>query len=52
MEDVFLPVCLIRDSPVVVEAAYDVHLIRFEARLYPERASGPALTGETVADGH
>jgi hypothetical protein len=51
MEDVLLPVCLVRDSRVVAEATYDLHLIRFEARLHPEGASGPTLTGKAVTDG-
>jgi hypothetical protein len=51
MEDVLLPVCLVRGSRVVAEATDDLHLIRFEARLHPERASGPALAGKAVTDG-
>ena len=51
MEDVLLPVCLVRDSREVAEATPDLHLIRFEARLHPEGASGPALAGKAVADG-
>jgi hypothetical protein len=48
---VLLPVCLVRDSRVVAEATDDLHLIRFEARLHPEGASGPTLTGKAVTDG-
>jgi len=51
MEDMLLPVCLVRDSRVVAEATDDLHLIRFKARLHPEGASGPTLTGEAVTDG-
>jgi hypothetical protein len=51
MEDVLLPVCLVRDSRVVAEATDDLHLIRFKARLHPEGASGPTLTGKTVTNG-
>ncbi len=51
MEDVLLPVCLVRDARVVAEATADLHLIRFEARLHPEGASGPALAGKAVTDG-
>jgi hypothetical protein len=50
MEDVLLPVCLVGDSRVVVEAANYPHLIRFEARLHPERTPGPALAGKAVTD--
>ena len=51
MEDVLLPVCLVRDSREVAEATPDLHLIRFEARLHPEGTSGPALAGKAVTDG-
>ena len=51
VEDVLLSVRLVRDSRGVAEAAGDLHLIRFESGLHPEGASGPALAGETVADG-
>jgi len=51
VEDVLLSVRLVRDSGVVAEATGDLHLIRFESGLHPEGASGPALTGKTVADG-
>jgi hypothetical protein len=51
VEDVLLPVRLVRDSRVVAEATGDLHLIRFESGLHPEGASGPALAGKTVADG-
>jgi hypothetical protein len=50
VEDVLLPVRLVGDSRVVVEAADDLHLIRCERRLHPEGASGPALAGEAVAN--
>ena len=50
MEDVLLPVRLVGDAEVVVEAAGDLYLIGFEPRLHPEGASGPALAGEAVAD--
>jgi hypothetical protein len=51
VEDVLLPVRLVRDSGVVVEATDDLHLIRFESGLHPEGASGPALARKTVTDG-
>jgi hypothetical protein len=51
MEDVLLLVCLVRDSRVVAETARDLHLVRLEARLHPERASGPALAVEAVTEG-
>jgi len=51
MEDVLLPVRLIRDPRVVTEAPEDLHLVRLEARLHPEGASCPTLTGKTVTDG-
>jgi hypothetical protein len=51
VEDVLLSVRLVRDSRVVAEATDDLHLIRFKARLHPEGASGPTLTGKTVTDG-
>ena len=51
MEDMLLSVRLVRDSGVVAEATDDLHLIRFEARLHPEGASGSALAGKTVTDG-
>jgi hypothetical protein len=48
MEDVLLPVRLVRDARVVIEATDDLHLIRLEARLHPEGASRPTLAGEAV----
>ena len=51
MEDVLLPVRLVRDARVVAEAAGDLHLIRLEPGLHPEGAPGAALAGEAVADG-
>ena len=50
MEDVLPPVRLVGDSRVIVETTEDLHLIRLEARLHPEGASGPALAGKAVAD--
>src|SRR5215475_8874919 len=50
MEDVLLPVRLVRDQRVVVEATGDFHLIRFEPCLHPKGTSGPALAVEAVAD--
>jgi hypothetical protein len=52
MEDVLLPVFLVRDSRVVAEAPDDLHLIRLESGLHPEGASGPPLAGKAVTDGH
>src|SRR5688572_22050154 len=52
VERVLLLVFLVRDSREVAEATRDLHLIRVERRLHPEGASGPALAGEAVADGH
>ncbi len=52
MKDVLLLVRLVGDPGVVVEVADDPHLVGSERRLHPERASGPALAGEAVADGH
>ena len=52
MEDMLLPVRLVRDPREVAEATDDLHLIRLERRLHPEGASGPALTGKAVTDGH
>jgi hypothetical protein len=51
VEDVLLSVRLVGDPRVVAEATDDLHLIRLEARLHPEDASGPALAGKTVTDG-
>src|SRR6476659_2420342 len=51
MDDVLLPVPLVGDPGVVVEVADDPHLVGSEGRLHPERAAGPALAGEAVADG-
>jgi hypothetical protein len=51
MEDVLLPVRLVGDARVVVEAPVDVHLVRPVPRLHPKGAAGPALAGEAVADG-
>src|SRR5689334_15904803 len=51
MEDVRLPVGLVRDARVVVEPARDLHLLRLEPGLHPEGAPGPALAVEAVADG-
>src|SRR5881275_3516564 len=50
MEDVLLPVRLVRDARVVGEATDDLHLIRLEPRLHPEGAPRPPLAGEAVAD--
>jgi hypothetical protein len=50
MEDMLLPVCLVRDSRVVAKAAENLHLIRSKARLHPEGASGPTLAGKAVTD--
>ena len=50
VEDVLLPVRLVRDARVVVVAAGDLDLIRPESRLHPEGAAGPPLAGEAVAD--
>src|SRR4029450_3120506 len=50
VEDVLLPIHLVRDPRVVLVATVDLHLIRFEPRLHAEGASGPPLTGEAVAD--
>jgi hypothetical protein len=52
VEDVLLPVRLVRDARVVAEATDDLHLIRLEPRLHPERATRPALAGKAVADRH
>jgi hypothetical protein len=51
MEDMLLPVRLVRDSREVAEATDDPYLIPFERRLHPEGAPGPMLTGKTVTDG-
>jgi hypothetical protein len=51
MEDMLLPVRLVRDSREVAEATDDLHLICFESGLHPEGASGPTLTGKAVTDG-
>jgi hypothetical protein len=51
MEDVLFLVGLVGDPCVVAEAAYDLHLLRPERRLHSERAAGPALAREAVADG-
>src|SRR5215204_7178093 len=50
VEDVLLPVGLVGRAAVVAEVTDDIHLIRLEPRLHPERAPGPALTGEAVTD--
>jgi hypothetical protein len=52
MEDMLLSVRFVRDSCEFAEATDDLHLIRLKRRLHPECASGPTLTGKTVADGH
>jgi hypothetical protein len=52
VEDVLLPVRLVRDSWVVVEATDDLDLIRLEARLHPKGASGTALAGKAVTNGN
>jgi hypothetical protein len=51
MEEVLLPVCLVRDSRVVAKATEHPHLIDSKARLHTEGASGPTLAGKTVTDG-
>jgi hypothetical protein len=51
MEDVLLPVRLVRDPRVVIEATGDLYLVRLEPGLHSEGASGPALAGKAVADG-
>jgi hypothetical protein len=51
VEDVLLPVRLVRDARVVVEAPVDLHLLGVEGGLHPERAPGPALARQAVADG-
>ena len=50
MEDMRLPVRLVRDAFEVAEATDDLHLLRFERRLHPEGASRPTLTGKAVTD--
>ncbi len=50
MEDVLLPVRLIRDARIVVETARDLTWSGLESRLHPEGAPRPALAGEAVAD--
>jgi hypothetical protein len=52
MEEVRFCVSLVRDPCVVAEATGDLHLLRVEAGLHPERAARPALAGEAVAEGH
>jgi hypothetical protein len=52
MEDMLLSVRFVRDSCEFAEATDDLHLIRLKRRLHPECASGPTLTGKTVADGN
>ena len=51
VENVLLPVGLVRDARVVVEAPFDAHLAGLVARLHPEGAAGPTLAREAVADG-
>jgi hypothetical protein len=50
VEDVLLPVGLVGDARVVVEAAGDLYVVVRESRLQAERAPGPALAGEAMAD--
>ena len=52
MEDVLLPIWLVRDSRVVAEATADLHLLGLEARLHPEGASGATLAGKAVTNGN
>jgi hypothetical protein len=51
VEDVLPPVRLVGDPGEVAVAPGDLHLIRPEPGLHPERATGPALAREAVADG-
>jgi hypothetical protein len=51
MEGVRLPVRLVRDSRVVVEATDDLHLARLEGRLHSEGTPCPPLASKTVAEG-
>jgi hypothetical protein len=50
MQDVLLPVCLVRDARVVLEATGHLHLISLVPRLHAEGASASALAGQAVAD--
>ena len=50
VEDVLLPVGLVRDPRVVAVATDDLHLIVSEAGLHAERASRPALAGDAMAE--
>ena len=50
MEDPFFSVRLIRDAREVAEAPDHLHLVAFESRLYPERASRTPLAGMAVTD--
>jgi len=50
VKGVLFPVLLVRHSREVPVATADLDLLRVERRLHSERASGPTLTGEAVAD--
>jgi predicted nucleotidyltransferase len=52
VEDVFLPVRLVRDAGEVAVTAADLHLVGLEAGLHPEGAAGAALAGEAVTEVH
>ena len=50
VKGVLPPVCLVRGSRVVAEAASYLHLCRLERGLHSECAAGPTLAREAVAD--